>query len=82
VEIREVAVERIRHLPACSCCRPSGVTRRNVLAATGAIIATNFAPPVAAATAPPSLDEWVRVRPKIANAIVWDFGKGLQPYAA
>jgi hypothetical protein len=68
----------------CSCCGAVGVTRRNFVAIGGAILASGLYPgaPARAAAPPPSIDDWLRTHSNIAKAVVWDFGKGGQPYAA
>jgi hypothetical protein len=72
---------RMHEYARCNCCGSLGITRRALIAG-GAAAAVGLAMPRADAAAPPSLDEWVRVRPNIAQAITWDFGKGPQPYAS
>jgi hypothetical protein len=58
------------------------LSRRAVLATGTAALASPFAGSAHGATPPPGLDEWLRAFPRIANAVVWDFGKGLQPWPA
>src|SRR5207237_6859434 len=45
------------------------------------MLTAGLATPVGAAT-PAVLDDWLHAYPNIAKTVVWDFGKGLQPYAA
>src|SRR5882757_6888783 len=66
----------------CSCCEAVGANRRNFLAIGGAMLASSVIAPACAANPPPSIDDWLRLYPNVAKAIVWDFGKGGQPYAA
>ena len=61
---------------------PRGVSRRTVLAAAAGAMSIGGLPSPAGAATPPVLDDWLRAYPNVAKAVVWDFGKGLQPYAA
>jgi hypothetical protein len=68
----------------CSCCSIERLTRRQALAAgAGALLAAQLNPivPARAATPASALDPWLNAHGNVAKALVWDFGKGGQPYA-
>jgi hypothetical protein len=68
----------------CSCCRAAGPTRRRVLAAgAGLLLASQLRPiaPAQADTPVAPLDPWLSAHGNVGRALVWDFGKGGQPYA-
>jgi hypothetical protein len=68
----------------CVCCRAEGPTRRRVLAAgAGLLLASQLRPiaPAQADTPVAPLDPWLNAHGNVGRALVWDFGKGRQPYA-
>jgi hypothetical protein len=69
----------------CACCRADGPTRRRVLATGAGLLLASQLRPIALAQADTPvapLDPWLNAHGNVGRALVWDFGKGGQPYAS